>query len=71
MKLQTKLWVLLTSSRFKSFYWRTSMMFVAGFLAVIANNLGSLDLQGESVIVLGLVLGEVSKALNSKYGSAK
>jgi len=47
------------------------MMFVAGFLAVIANNLGSLDLQGESVIVLGLVLGEVSKALNSKYGSAK
>lgn len=47
------------------------MMFVSGLLTMIANGIGELNLSGEFAIVLGLILGEVSKALNQKYGNIK
>lgn len=54
----------LISSRFKSFYWRSGMMFIAGFLTIVANSLGDMGITGEYSVVLGLILGEVSKYLN-------
>lgn len=62
-----KLIQILTSNRFKSFYWRAGMMAVAGFLGLLAQNVGKLELPPEATAVLGLVLGEISKALNDNY----
>lgn len=56
----------LLSPRFKSFYWRSGMMFVAGFIALIAKNLELFHLPIGWVTLVGLVLGEVSKALNNR-----
>jgi hypothetical protein len=55
---------LLTSPRFKSFYWRSAMMILAGFIDLIVSNLSDFELGNQTTVVLGLVLGEVSKALN-------
>jgi len=55
----------LTSSRFKSFYWRTGMMFLAGFVDLVIENLGGSGMSPQVIVVLGLVLGEVSKAINN------
>lgn len=62
---------ILSSSRFKSLLWRAAMMGIATFLSVLANNLGGLDIGGEATVVLGLILGELSKALNNRYGLKK
>lgn len=55
-----------TSKRFKSFYWRTGMMVVAGLLALISKNIGMLELTPQTTVVLGLIFGEISKALNKR-----
>jgi len=58
----------LTSNRFKSFYWRTGMMVVAVIVTSLADNIDMFApyINGEVVVMLGLVLGEVSKKLNTK-----
>ena len=66
-----KLWGVLTSDRFKSFYWRLSMMCIAAILGFLADNMGLFPFSPEATTTLGLVLGEVSKKLNNKYGSIK
>lgn len=45
------------------------MMAIASFLAVISENIGLLELSPTVTVVAGLILGEVSKALNSKSTS--
>lgn len=52
--------------RLKSLAWRVGMMTGAFVLSAIANNLGVLELSPEATTIIGLVLGEVSKALNSR-----
>lgn len=52
--------------RFKSFLWRGGMMTVAFIFAYIAENLSALELSPELTMILGLVFGEISKALNTK-----
>jgi len=57
----------LVSNRMKSLYWRTGMMCLA---IVVAGLLENLDIFAQVfspavVMMLGLVLGEVSKALNN------
>ncbi len=52
--------------RVKSFFWRAGMMTLAFFLAYVSENLGALELDPAVTTVLGLVLGEVSKALNNR-----
>lgn len=59
----------LTSNRFKSFYWRTSMMIIAGLITVIINSFTDLGITGELAVVLGLILGEISKAINNKLNA--
>ena len=52
--------------RLKSLCWRAGMMALATFISVIANNLGIFEFSPTVTAVAGLILGEVSKALNSK-----
>lgn len=66
----------LLSPRLKSFYWRTGMMALASFLAIVADSLNMLELSPQITVVIGLVLGEISKALtnavdNKPLGFAK
>lgn len=65
MNIFQNIGAVLTSSRFKSFYWRSGMMVVAGFVTLVANSLGEFGLSGQTAVFLGLVLGEVSKAINN------
>ena len=51
--------------RLKSFVWRAAMMGVAAAAAYVAANLDILQLSPTVTAVLGLILGEVSKWLNT------
>jgi hypothetical protein len=51
--------------RLKSFAWRGSMMTLAFALGWAAEHIGLLELDPTVTMILGLVLGEVSKALNT------
>lgn len=51
--------------RLKSFAWRVGMMFIALLVAFASENLAGFGLSAQTTIILGLVLGEVSKFLNS------
>jgi hypothetical protein len=53
-------------NRLKSFAWRLGMMTIAFVCAYVAENIGALELSPQVTVVVGLVLGEVSKYLNSK-----
>jgi hypothetical protein len=55
--------------RFKSFLWRVGMMVIAAAISIMSDELGMLELSPAAVTVLGLVLGEVSKAINSKLAA--
>lgn len=68
LKIATKwetLKEVLLGKRFKSFYWRGGMMLLAGFIQVILDSATDLQLSNTVTIVLGLVLGEISKFLNT------
>ena len=65
MNIFQNIGAVLTSSRFKSFYWRTGMMTLASVLTFLGNNLGDFGLSPQFAIFAGLVLGEVSKAVNN------
>lgn len=67
MMILKNIWKILSSNRFKSFYWRTSMMFMAGVLSLLAENLGDLQIKADLTVILGLILGEISKAINNYY----
>ena len=55
---------LFNNNRLKSLLWRTFMMAFAGALAFLAENIGVLDLSTEMTVLLGLIFGEISKAIN-------
>jgi hypothetical protein len=69
MKIATT-WVtikeILVSKRFKSFYWRASAMVVAGLIQVIIDSATDLQLNGYITVILGLILAEITKKLNTK-----
>lgn len=54
------------SNRFKSFYWRMGMMILAGFIDLTLQSLTDFMLAPTTTVVLGLILGEISKYINSK-----
>lgn len=56
--------------RLKSFGWRIAMMFAAFIVTFAINNLASFNLSGEVAVVAGLILGEVSKFLNTKIAES-
>ncbi len=51
--------------RLKSFVWRSAMMGVMVALDFVSTNLGLFNLSSETVVIVGIMLGEVSKYLNS------
>lgn len=53
-------------NRLKSFAWRTGMMVLAAIVAFTLENLDLLELNPQVTVVVGLILGEVSKFLNGK-----
>lgn len=57
----TQLW-----RRVKSLLWRALMMGLATLVTYIVENLSVLELSPQVTVVLGLVLGEVSKWLNTR-----
>jgi hypothetical protein len=68
LKIATKMDTLkniLLSARFKSFYWRAGAMLVAGFINVLLESATDLQLSNVTVIVLGLILAEITKFLNT------
>ena len=58
--------VIVTNNRFKSLLWRILMMSVAGVIDVVLQLQLELDLSGQAVVVLGLVLAELTKHINNK-----
>ncbi len=52
--------------RLKSFAWRTGMMVFAFLVEAVLENLSMLELNAYWTLGLGLVLGELSKYLNTK-----
>lgn len=52
--------------RVESFLWRIGMMTAAFIVTAVADNIGMLEFSPVVTTVLGLVLGEISKALNSR-----
>ena len=53
-------------NRLKSFAWRATAMIAALSLDFALQNLGLFDLPPQATIVVGLILGEISKYLNAK-----
>ena len=53
------------TKRLKSFAWRTGMMVIALGVDFLMVNLELFDMPGQITVILGLVLGEVSKQLNT------
>lgn len=52
--------------RLESFLWRTGMMVLAAVVTFAMDNLGMLQFDPLVVTILGLVLGEISKAINTQ-----
>lgn len=50
--------------RLKSFFWRLSGMVVVAVLAFVIDNATLLEIPPYLVVILGLILGEVTKYLN-------
>jgi hypothetical protein len=51
--------------RLKSFLWRLLMLVGAASVEFLAENIGLFHLPPQAVVVAGLVLGELSKYLNT------
>lgn len=51
--------------RLQSLAWRGGMMAIAAFLSYLSAHLGVLEVSAPVTAVIGLVLGEVSKYLNT------
>jgi hypothetical protein len=53
------------NKRVKSFLWRTGMMCLAVVIVEVINILPSLELAPGITVLLGLILGEISKMINN------
>lgn len=53
-------------NRLKSFGWRLGMMLVAVIIDFTLENLSTFELGANTTVVLGLLLGEASKYLNTR-----
>lgn len=54
-----------SSSRFKSFLWRAGAMGAVAIIGVLQVEVTNYSLRPEIIAVLGLILGEITKALNN------
>lgn len=63
----SKVWEMLSSTRFKSFYWRFGIYVGMAAVDFTLANLANLDMPNKATILVAYILGEVSKSLNNKY----
>jgi hypothetical protein len=61
------IWSFLKGKRMKSFYWRTGAMFLTALTASIVDS----GITGTWVVLLGLMMGEVTKSINSYISENK
>jgi hypothetical protein len=54
-------------SRLKSLAWRIGMMVLAVIIDWTINNLSGFHIPSQYTVLIGLILGEVSKELNNQY----
>lgn len=52
-------------TRLKSFVWRAGAVALVAVINFIIENLGATGLSAEMITVIGLVLGEITKAINN------
>lgn len=52
--------------RVESFLWRLAMVTIAFVVSWLSENIGFLELPPQVTLVLGLILGELSKYLNNR-----
>ena len=55
----------LTSSRFKSFYWSTSIIAATGFLSLVAGSMDLFHLSPLATLIVGSILNQAVKGLNN------
>jgi len=68
--MKTFIQELFSSTRLKSFLWRGGVMGVVAMLTYFQTNIQILQLDVTSAAILGLVLAEVTKALNNTITNA-
>jgi hypothetical protein len=56
---------LLNSNRLKSFLWRGGAIMLVAGLNFVSSNIGEFNLSQQMVVFIGLVIGEITKALNN------
>lgn len=56
---------LFISPRFISFYWRTGAVSLVGLISLVLENISNLGLPTFAVVIIGLLLGEATKALSN------
>lgn len=54
-------------NRLLSFAWRLGGMVAVASLNILAENIGLFGLSAQTQVVLGLILGELTKWLNNRY----
>lgn len=65
MKIKEYIALIFLTKRARSFYWRTAMMAIAGLAVIVSEELGSLEIDTTTTVILGLVLGEISKGIRN------
>lgn len=58
-------------NRFKSLLWRLCAFIVVGIIDFAIVELSNFQIDGRILLLVSLILGEVSKFLNNKYGLKK
>lgn len=56
----------LTSKRFKAFYWGTATMALAGFLDLISQEFINWNPDSWTTAIVGLIFAQITKAMNNK-----
>lgn len=57
---------LFISPRFVSFYWQAGSVALVGLLSLISENLASIGLPDWAVVFTGLVIAQITKAINNR-----
>lgn len=65
-KLIKNIFAVLSSKRFKSFYWQSLWYVVAGFVALVSDSLNLLELSPQVTVFVAFALAQVSKAVANK-----
>lgn len=54
------------SKRFKTFYWNSFYMAIAGFIDIVLQNIADFNLPVVATAILGMALAQISKAIRNK-----